>query len=477
MDDADRPMVMRDFSRTISERSSSRLQNILAHMRTAQSEILPFSLDAIDGVIDIKDHTYLELKQNSRVYPLACAFISRNGKVQSLRFDPHLQDSDADQDGVLQVGEADLTTIGLGLFPFNWRGNELFALHQTVGQPVGTGNSVEIYTSLVLFAHSDEPGVLGQFCSELISMSERTSTGTVNVFEWHPLHQYWMMRSMIRARSIESVVLQRDTKDRLLADVREFLALDTKQWYREHGIPHKRGYLFHGVPGSGKTSLIQALAGHFEYNVCYIHLTHPHLTDDSLRAAVNQAPKRSLLVIEDIDAIFGRDREKLLKDSPLTFSGLLNSLDGVGKAEGQIFILTTNHRERLNPALIRNGRADVHVEFTNATDGQIAGMFTRFYQFSSPKLAQEFVARLREALQGRAVSTAALQHFFILHRRSSAAQALDHVKDVVTELEMRADEHELQVREAEKLRIAKEQKDAELKKQTPVPRPFSESRL
>lgn len=467
MDDADRPSLLRDLSRAASERSDLRL----AQMRVAQSDTLPFSLDAIQETLDIKDYSYLELKQVSRVYPLACAFVSRNGKVQSLRYDPNLHDGNHDDDFDAQVEETDLTTIGLGLFPFTWRDHELFALHQTVGQPVGTADKVDLYTSLVIFAHSDTPGLLSQFCNELVAMSERTSSDTVNVFEWHALHQYWMMRSLIRARSIDSVILPENTKDRLMGDLREFLGADTKQWYREHGIPHKRGYLFHGVPGSGKTSLIQALAGHFEYNVCYIHLTHPHLTDDSLRAAVNQAPKRSLLVIEDIDAIFGRDREKRLKDSNLTFSGLLNSLDGVGKAEGQIFILTTNHRERLNPALIRNGRADVHVEFTNASDQQIAGMFTRFYQFSSPKLAQEFVEKLRQALQGRNVSTAALQHFFILHRRSSPSEAVDHVKDVVTELEMRAEEEDFETKEKEMKRREKENlaKEAERQKQASAP--------
>merc|ERR1711948_255077 len=137
-----------------------------------------------------------------------------------------------------------------------------------------------------------------------------------------------------------------------------------------------------------------------------------HLTDESLRAAVNQAPRRSLLIFEDVDAIFGKNREKLIVDSPLTFSGLLNALDGVGKADGQIFILTTNHRDRLNPALIRNGRADVHIEFTQATDEQISGMFNRFYPFSTAQVTEEFVQSLRSALGGREVTTAALQHFF-----------------------------------------------------------------
>merc|ERR1711948_49968 len=134
-----------------------------------------------------------------------------------------------------------------------------------------------------------------------------------------------------------------------------------------------------------------------------------HLTDESLRAAVNQAPRRSLLIFEDVDAIFGKDREKLISDSPLTFSGLLNALDGVGKADGQIFLLTTNHRERLNPALIRNGRADVHIEFTHATDEQISGMFARFYPFGTEQMRRRFVEDLRLALGDRMVTTAALQ--------------------------------------------------------------------
>lgn len=161
---------------------------------------------------------------------------------------------------------------------------------------------------------------------------------------------------------------------------------------------------------------------------------------------MNQAPRHSLLVFEDIDAIFGRDREKLLADSVLTFSGLLNALDGVGKADGQIFVMTTNHRDRLNPALIRNGRADLHVEFSYASDSQIAGMFARFYPGTEQR-CQDFVTNLRHCLAGRPVTTAALQHFFILHRRSSALQALDSVQDVVEELEQRADEQRMMLEE------------------------------
>jgi len=439
MSDGDRLSPLQNFS------PSSRLQTLTG----LQTQTLPFSTETLEGCLDLDDYVFLEVRQNSRVYPLACAYIGLHGTVQSLRYAGEVDlDSPAiqtDQPAHLSMRAEDayVTTIGLGLFPFQWNDHELYGLHQTVGQPVGTGGGVDIFTNLVLFARSNAPNVLGQFCRELVMMSERTRKGTINVFEWNAAHQFWQMRATVPSRPMESVVLPRDTKDRLLDDLQEFLGADTRQWYKEHGIPHKRGYLFYGVPGSGKTSLIQAVAGKFQYNICSVHLTHPRLTDDSLREAVNQAPKRSLLVFEDVDAMFGKNREKLIQDSPLTFSGLLNSIDGIGKADGQIFILTTNHREHLSPALIRNGRADVHVQFRFASDEQIAGMFCRFYPWTTDKPAEQFVKELRTVLRGREVTPAALQHFFIQHRKSAATRAVECAQDIVDELELREDEHRL----------------------------------
>jgi len=429
-----------------TERPSARLRTLAGQVM----QTLPFLPEAVDGDLDLEDHAYLELKQNSRVYSLACAYIALNGDVRSFRYSPEMSEGDTVDSSSGSRRTSSLTTIGLGFFRFSWRDHDLHALHQTVGQPVGAGNNIDVYTSLVLFAPLDAPAVLGRFCQELEADSEKSHAGFVNVFEWNPINQFWQARVVAPARPMESVILEQEVKDRLLDDLQEFLGHDTRKWYKEHGIQHKRGYLFHGVPGSGKTSLVQAIAGHFEHNLCHVHLTHPRLTDESLRAAMNQAPRRSLIVFEDIDAIFGREREKLLLDSTLSFSGLLNALDGVGKADGQIIVLTTNHRDRLNPALIRNGRADVHIEFSHASDEQLCGMFRRFYPLCTERMGQQFVERLRAALDGRPVTTAALQHFFIMQRRSTAGQAIDFVQDVVDEIEMRADEARLLEQELRK---------------------------
>jgi len=441
--DNSRLSPMHDFSQTLAERSAARLQTIAGQVRVGlQTQMLPFSAESLQTCLNVDDYAYLEVKQYSRVYPLVCTYVAHHGTVHSLRYAGEIDEESADRAGLLPE-DSYVSTIGLGLFPFKWHGHDLYALHQTVGQPVGTPGGADFYTNLVLFAPADSPGVLGQFCRELIASSELTRKGTVNVFEWNAANMFWQMTATIPARPIESVVLPCATKDKLLADLQEFFGPETKHWYQEHGIPHKRGYLFHGAPGAGKTSLIQAIAGKFEYNICYVHLANPRLTDDSLRTAVNQAPKRSVLVLEDVDALFGKHREKLIKDSPLTFSGLLNSIDGIGKADGQIFILTTNHRERLSPALIRNGRADVHIHFTCATDEQISGMFRRFYPLSSEKTARDFVQALRSVLCGCEVTPAALQNFFILHRTSPALRAIECVQDIVDELESREVEQKL----------------------------------
>eukprot|EP00931_Biecheleriopsis_adriatica_P016456 TRINITY_DN12113_c0_g1_i1.p1 TRINITY_DN12113_c0_g1~~TRINITY_DN12113_c0_g1_i1.p1 ORF type:complete len:497 (-),score=89.60 TRINITY_DN12113_c0_g1_i1:179-1669(-) len=434
----------------------------------------PFLPETLEDNLELAEHVWLELAVNSREYPLACAYISEHGAPNSLRFRegghkacrkgyhvrPNLMAKakakasadyiDSDDD----IGPLSPTTLGLGFFCFRWKGHELAALHQRLGQPVTHHHGyTDIFTNLVLFAKADDTEVLGQFVADLIIRSEDTTPGKVNLFEYNPEHQHWHHRGVCRARPMDSVVMGEQRKKQLVDDVNDFLDKETRRWYRKHGIPHKRGYLFFGTPGAGKSSIIQALAGSIEYNICYVHPTHPKMSDAKLRHCVNEAPKRSLLIFEDVDAIFDKDRKPLVTNALLTFSGLLNALDGVGRANGQIFILTTNYRERLDSALIRNGRVDVHIEFTDADDGQIHAMFDRFYPGDTENLAKRFVEGLRATLDGRGVSMAALQHFFILNRKSSAAHAAESFRAVVDEMELRDEEKR------------QEDKDKEMKRQ------------
>lgn len=72
------------------------------------------------------------------------------------------------------------------------------------------------------------------------------------------------------------------------------------------GIPYRRGYLLYGPPGSGKSSFIQALAGSLSYDICLLNLSERGLTDDKFNYLMSNAPERSFILIEDVDAAFNK---------------------------------------------------------------------------------------------------------------------------------------------------------------------------
>ncbi|XP_022647237.1 mitochondrial chaperone BCS1-like [Varroa jacobsoni] len=219
-------------------------------------------------------------------------------------------------------------------------------------------------------------------------------------------------------RQLDSVILDKGIKERILNDVNEFIS--TPQWYMERGIPYRRGYLLYGPPGSGKSSFITALAGHLEYSICVMNLSDQGLTDDRLNHLMNVTPQQTIVLLEDIDACFvsrGRKGEDPVAYDGLnrvTLSGLLNMLDGVASSEARILFMTTNYIERLDPALIRPGRVDVKEFIGAASDYQLSEIFRRFYPEANDAMAKKFVASLRK--HHNDVSMAQIQGLFMFYK-------------------------------------------------------------
>ncbi|CAM9089949.1 unnamed protein product, partial [Ectocarpus fasciculatus] len=221
-------------------------------------------------------------------------------------------------------------------------------------------------------------------------------------------------------RSKDSVILDVDDMEVLLSDARKFL--DSRAWYTEKGIPYRRGYMLYGPPGCGKTSFAQVLAGELNLDICMLALTHVGLTDNDLCELLRDAPRNSVIVLEDIDAVFverdatgsGGGKKGRKGDSAVSFSGLLNAIDGVASQEGKIFFMTTNHIEKLDAALIRPGRCDVKFEVKHASKQQMERMFLRFYP-GETALAEEFAKRL----PANELSMAALQGHFLNDSQSA----------------------------------------------------------
>lgn len=186
---------------------------------------------------------------------------------------------------------------------------------------------------------------------------------------------WWSVVPGKRPRPLDTVVLAPGQSDRIVADIERFLA--SRAWYEARGVPWRRGYLFAGPPGTGKTSFVVALAGHLRRPVCVLNLGSVR-GDDDLFSAVSGAPPDAIVLIEDVDcAVAAAPRGEgapspVIEGAPLSKkvtaldekehvskAGLLNALDGVTTPDGRIFIMTTNRPEELDPALVRPGRADI----------------------------------------------------------------------------------------------------------------------
>jgi chaperone BCS1 len=225
-----------------------------------------------------------------------------------------------------------------------------------------------------------------------------------------PNGEYWRCIERRKPRPTGSLVYTGDTLEHLIADAKRFFT--DEDWYADAGVPWRRGYLLHGPPGNGKSSLVAALAGELGLDVCVLNLSMDTLDDSRLQDLLSHAPERSLVLMEDIDAVFeGRQKPKTDR-SRLSFNGVLNALDGVAAQEGRLIFMTTNHRERLDPALIRPGRCDVHVFIGNASHGQIAGMVRRFF----PKLDHHLARTLAERVPDETLSMAQIQEYLVRHR-------------------------------------------------------------
>ncbi|KAF4550989.1 BCS1-like protein 1 [Elsinoe fawcettii] len=259
----------------------------------------------------------------------------------------------------------------------------------SAGQPFETLK----FTTLYAHRHVFEDIFAEAHALSVENVEGKTVVYTLSNMQWLPLGE------PRRKRPFASVVLAEGVAGRILGDVREFL--DARTWYLDRGIPYRRGYMLHGPPGTGKTSFVQALAGELDYNIAMLSLSQRGLHDDLLNRLLLNVPPRTIVLLEDADAAFSNRRQREedgYSGGSVTFSGLLNALDGVASAEERIVFMTTNHIDRMDEALIRPGRIDMMVHLGNASEWQVEQMWDRFYggMEQGAQMKERFVQQARE---------------------------------------------------------------------------------
>lgn len=204
----------------------------------------------------------------------------------------------------------------------------------------------------------------------------------------------WSSNPIFIMKNRENIFLQK-SNELIFNSVSKFL--DSKNLYERNGIPYKKGILLHGTPGSGKSSIVYAIA--HEYNMSIYKISALNMIDDQFIAAIKSIPPKNILLIEDIDTIKSLHsrkndlNEKIIenvqicldfdkinpnKNNTINLETVLHALDGYIYLHECIIIFTSNDVSKLDEALLRPGRIDEKYLFTYADDYQIKNILDNY---------------------------------------------------------------------------------------------------
>lgn len=395
----------------------------------------------VDVEITYKDESYpwflkwMTLYQQSQLHAQSAA--SRTGFVDSVldKLTPRMRHLSVDTKKIQHSNgavDSQFTLVpGPGRHVIRYKNAFIFVNRQreSKAQDLTTGRPWETITLTTLYSQRH---IFEDIFTEAHHYFAQAHEGKTTILRaetaaWAPLGE------PRRKRPLDSVILDAGVKERIVEDIKDFVSSAT--WYYDRGIPYRRGYLLYGPPGTGKSSFIQALAGELDYDIAILNLSERGITDDRLNRLLTIVPQRTIVLLEDVDAAFSNRRTQTDADgyrgANVTFSGLLNALDGVGSAEERIIFLTTNHVERLDEALVRPGRVDMTVRIGELTRYQVTCLWERFYGNldTTGSYQQAFLERLQElgliedesghkADQTPRTSAAALQGLFLYNKEN-----------------------------------------------------------
>ncbi len=232
----------------------------------------------------------------------------------------------------------------------------------------------------------------------------------VKVFKYNK--DYWKPVSDQMKRDMSTIFLEENIKGSVLEHIDNFVSRE--KWYIHNGLSYQTGILLYGHPGCGKTSFIKALASKYNKDIYRLNAGMLYYID----SAVLDLPNNVLFLIEDIDAdpaLHERnvqpDNETPSKDNVLqisltNFSDVLNSLDGIITIHGRILIATTNHIEKLDAALLRNGRFDLKVKMGYASNLIVEKFFKRYY----PNFSIDFRFNIRDKIPASKIQNLILKN-------------------------------------------------------------------
>jgi ATP-dependent 26S proteasome regulatory subunit len=213
-------------------------------------------------------------------------------------------------------------------------------------------------------------------------------------------------------KSFDTLYLRKQDQEKLKKVLHSFL--HQMELYEELGLPNKLNVFLSGLPGTGKTTIIQVIASYLQKNIYYCNI-NDEMTNDDVQMIFDYVIKNSIgggiIVTEDVDAMTKIVHKRIssatstssqesttmeiyeAKDKSLTLEYLLNLLQGSLTQDGTIFIATTNHKELIDPAFYRDGRFDVKIDMKLCDQYQVNCIYKKFMNREVP---EEVLERIQE---------------------------------------------------------------------------------
>lgn len=234
----------------------------------------------------------------------------------------------------------------------------------------------------------------------------------------------WSEYGRVPTRGFDTVFLKEGQVELFRNDLTDFYKDEDD--YRELGLPYHRGYMLHGPAGTGKTSMIVALAAEFGKNICFMSSANLK-TEKSINELFSYVPKNSILVIEDVDTSFAVQSRELNDETEterVSISAMLNSMDGLTTPHGLVLVMTTNELEVIDKAILRPGRIDILEEIGYMDASQLNRMVSKF-------MGQDFSINHPEDIIGLEIVPAEISELFksSLKDRHSIAKKVQALVD------------------------------------------------
>ena len=319
---------------------------------------------------------------------------------------------------------------------------ELGPTYQTLDTP----NDYSIYSSYEINYDSENIEIFEDFLKTVVAFYEKYSIidnsnkDSISIYITSHEGSYFQPIGKRNKRPIESIHLPMKQKQDIMTDLEKFLKPETKKRYNQLGINYKRTYLLEGVPGTGKTSLITGLASKYNANIAIVSFI-PKMTDVDLIRSLrtlreyddkDAQNRRTFLVFEDIDCIFKERKSNDESRNSITFSGLLNSLDGITTNDIICFI-TTNYKHNLDSALLRPGRVDYIMRFDYAIKEQIISIYK---DFTTSQNDDEPIEFYNECSKLNIKITTALLQQYLMKYIDNPRGAIDNIDEMKTMFEV-----------------------------------------